>query len=408
MATRKSNPRRRKPFRKTVRGKTSRFSLAVGNRPTARGRRSSTAGKILPPLDVRTPRHLKEFEKRIKKGPITIIMVYADWCGHCHTMMPHFDAAAKSPNRSIQAVKVNDTMLEKVNETVNKNINQVAKPLNVEGYPSIIVVDNKGNKVTDLEPVRNTDTMKSIMENAGPLAENAGLANSANENPNEVVASVVKKDIVNLSKNIKPKSLTLANVGVENVGPVSLRKNINVGEDELKGSIASEPNTKKNLKLKALPAANLANAGLGLNNKKPTKEVAAEELAESIAPSPINAFSAPKSNKNKVTAPVAPAKEFAKEAEEITSLAAPITPPSISSDISESISNKLTPEQKIGGGSNRRGGSLISALTTTTYKLAPTAALLATAAYVIRGKKGTRRRTIKNRKTHKRRDHRRS
>lgn len=388
----------------SARNSALRYRTTSAGKRTVRRRKSSTAGKILPPLDVRKPKHLKEFEKRIKKGPITIILVYADWCGHCHTMMPHFDAAAKSPNRSIQAVKVNETMLEKVNETVNKNINQSAKPLNVEGYPSIIVVDSKANKVTDLEPVRNTATMKSIMENAGPLAENVGLNMvNRNEKPIEVVNNIVKNEIINLSKNMKPTNLTLANVGVEDIGTVSLRKNINVGEDNLKGSIASEPTKVDNFKLEGLSkAANLANAGM--NNKKPSREVAMEELKESIAPSPINIFSAPRANKNKNII-AAPSKELVKEAEEITSLAAPITPPSINSDISESISNNLTPEQKIGGGSYSKGGngSLISALTTTTYKLAPTAALLATAAYVIKGKKHTRRRAQKRKqKTQKR------
>ena len=122
-----------------------RYKPAAAGKRTVRRRRVSTAGKILPPLDVRSTKHLKDFERRIKQGDLTIILVWAPWCPHCHTMMPHFDAAAKSPNRSIQAVKVQDTMLPAVNQVLTSNINRAAKPLNVEGYPSIIVVDKNSS-----------------------------------------------------------------------------------------------------------------------------------------------------------------------------------------------------------------------------------------------------------------------
>jgi protein disulfide-isomerase len=137
--------------------------------------RRSTAGKILPPLDVRSNKQLKEFERRIKQGGITIVLVWAPWCGHCHKFMPHFDEAAKSPNRSVQAIKVEETMLPAVNAVLTKNINKSAKPLNVEGYPSLIVVDKNGNKVTEMEAVKNTEVMTNVMNNAGPLAEEAGI-----------------------------------------------------------------------------------------------------------------------------------------------------------------------------------------------------------------------------------------
>ena len=181
MATRK--------FRKSRARKTA--------RKTARRHRVSTAGKILPPLDVRSKKDLTEFERRIKKGPLTIIMVWAPWCPHCHTMMPHFDAASKSPNRSIQSVKVEEKMLPAVNQIMARNINKSVAPLNVEGYPSIIVVDKQGNAVTNVEPVRDTESMTSLMAEAGPIAENAGL-NGINKN---VFASNVKNSLKNIAKN---------------------------------------------------------------------------------------------------------------------------------------------------------------------------------------------------------------
>ena len=384
-----------------------------------------------------------------------IMMVYADWCGACHTMMPHFDAAAKSPGRSIQAVKVNEQMLQDVNKSINEKVNKSAKPLNVEGYPSIIVVDNKGNAVTEIEPVRNTESMTALMAQAGPLAETAGI-NRTNQNPNNVVNNVVKTGIKNIVSNVnnsaanenpinvnntsnamamtvnnasnamemttnnatnlmnmtsnvasmtannKNKKL-LTNLGIENQGLVTgvpkgnnmnlNSRNADVGEDELLGSIASKNNKNKNIKLASISPNKLANAGL--NTEKSVKE----SLKEATAPSPLNTFG---SVKNESKGPAISA-NIKKEAEAVTSLAAPLMPPSVGSDMeeSESISNKLTAEQKVGGGGYNRkdGGSLYSAMARTTYLLAPAAGLLATAAMVMKGKK--RKSSKKNRKTNK-------
>jgi thiol-disulfide isomerase/thioredoxin len=360
---------------------------------------------------VRSNKHLKDFEKRIKQGDLTIILVWAPWCPHCHTMMPHFDAAAKSANRSIQAVKVEETMLPAVNQVLTNSINKQAKPLNVEGYPSIIVVDKKGNKVTDIEPVRDTASMTSLMENAGPLAKEAGL-NTPNEDPQAVATSVknsLKMNKNNGNKN-KPKNI-LANIGMSEEGlvsgmpknavmngnslkPANSPKNIDLGEDELKGSIASMNTTNKAIKLNSIPTNQLGNAG------QPSKKASIEPPKEAIAPSPLNTFNAPKMT---VTAPPTNMKKLSQEAEEITSLAAPLTPPNAVEDMDtsenvESISNSLTPEQKVSGGGRASGGSLYSAMARTTYTLAPAAALLATAAMVMKGRKHSNRKTRKHSK----------
>jgi len=153
-------------------------------------KRSSVAGKILPPLDVRSASSLKDLEKRIRAGPLTMILVYADWCGHCHHMMPHWDRAAKTSGRSVQVVKVNDTMLGQVNSTVNQSINRRAQPIEVEGYPSILLVDNQGNKVTDMEAVKDSVVLSKAMKESGPLAEEAGLS-EAEDSPKNSIRSIV-------------------------------------------------------------------------------------------------------------------------------------------------------------------------------------------------------------------------
>jgi hypothetical protein len=300
--------------------------------------------------------------------------------------MPHFDAAAKSPNRSIQAVKVEESILPAVNQVLTTNINRSAKPLNVEGYPSIILVDKKGNAVTDLEPVRNTETMIKVMDNAGPLADQAGINKGINSEVGKNLKNSLKNiesitNTMNKPNNIKNSSLNtnkklLSNIGVEESGLVSGQlppKNIDVGEDELKGSIASVRNNK---------------------NKNISKEL----IKKTVAPSPLN-----KKEEVNVEAPSADIKKLSEEAEEITSLVAPLTPPNSNNDMEESISNSLTAEQKVSGG-GRRGGSLYSSLARTTYTLAPAAILLATAASVMKTRKNkTSKRSKKSQRKSKRR-----
>jgi thiol-disulfide isomerase/thioredoxin len=362
-----------------ARSKGLAFMAKAGAKKATRRRRSSVAGKIMPPLDVRSPKHLRELKKRIEKGPVTFILVWATWCPHCHTMMPHFDAASKTPNRSVQSIKVEESMLPAVNDYLSKNINRSAKPINVEGFPSIIVVDKKGNTVTDVEPIRNTATMSKVMTDAGPLAEKAGINNSnvPNMAANESVKTSIK-NMANENSTNKNKGL-LANIGAEETGlAVASTKNRNIGEEELKGSIAS-------LDLESIPTNKMNKAGNANSNSKK------ESLKNAIAPSPINTFSESKNKNNSL--PSAPA-AIKKEAEEITSLAAPMMPPNTSSDIENS-------SIKIGGG---HGGSLYSSMARAAYTLAPAAALLATAAIVSKGKKSsTRKHSKKHRKTHRRR-----
>lgn len=145
-------------------------------RKTARGHQQSTAGKILPPLDVKTKGSLNEFVKRILEGPITIILVYANWCGHCHHFMPHFDAAARSKQRSIQAVKLNETMMDAANEILKEKIGPSVTPITVKGYPTLKMISPTAEEITELDTVNDTKVMTDVVNNAGNLARNAGIS----------------------------------------------------------------------------------------------------------------------------------------------------------------------------------------------------------------------------------------
>jgi thiol-disulfide isomerase/thioredoxin len=336
----------------------SKKSKKLPSRKTVRRHKKSTSGKIKVPLDVRSEKDLLPLKKLLQKKPLTIILVYATWCPHCHKMMPHFDEAAKSPKNTVSAVKINETMLNSVNNFVKKNVNKDAEPISVKGYPSIILVNKKAEKVTDLEPVRDTDVMKKVMEESGNLAVTAGIDESLHLNKNkvnrnksasQVVEDVIEKNLVNVSSN------------------TGLAEKINLA------------NSNKNASME-----NKGNKG----NKK-------ESMENATAPSPLNSFAVTngsiKANgangANGKSLNLLPTKEMKEEAEQLESISGPVYPvsppsPNSSNDVdSVIISNKLSPAQKVGGG---RGGSLFEAMTRTTYTLAPAAALLATAAMVMR------------------------
>lgn len=303
-------------------------------RKTVRGHRQSTSGKIFPPLDVRSNNMMGELTKRIRAGPITMIMVYADWCGHCHHMMPHFKEAAKSPNRSVQAVMLNETMLNKANSSIN-SINQSAKPISVDGYPSILLVDQMGNKVTEVEAVKNTNTMTKVMNESGSLAVNAGITsvNRMSVNRMSVNRPSVNRPMLSMVQRNEPAEKIVENV-IENE-VISPAKNIEAMQytDIKPLSASTRPNFKQ--------AVGMEESGMAAQSSK-------QSLGD------MDTFS------------------VMTQAQEEPQ---PTTPPT-GHDL-KSIDNKLSENKKV-------GGSLYEAMARSAYVLAPTAALLATSALMMK------------------------
>jgi thiol-disulfide isomerase/thioredoxin len=141
-------------------------------------RRRSAMGRIMKPVDVRKKEHFKGLDERIRNGPLTLVFVYADWCGHCKTFAPYYDNAANNKGRSIQAVKVNENMLGDVNSHL-KSVMPHADEIQVNGYPSLILVDSNGKKVSEIEPVREESVMKEVMNKSGSLSKEMGNVNES-------------------------------------------------------------------------------------------------------------------------------------------------------------------------------------------------------------------------------------
>ena len=108
----------------------------------------------------------------IKSGPLALILVYADWCGHCHKYMPTWTKFEKTPGRTANIAKVHHDMLEKVPSI---------KDAKIQGYPSVIRVEPSG-KITDYKVPGSpevTNAMPTMRDTAAMMKELKAASNAA-------------------------------------------------------------------------------------------------------------------------------------------------------------------------------------------------------------------------------------
>jgi thiol-disulfide isomerase/thioredoxin len=345
--------RRTKRKAKIQKGKAGRRSQK-GRRAqkvtTARGHIQSTAGRIFPPIDVRHPKDIKELIKRLSSGPMTVVLIYADWCPHCHDFMPHFDEASNQSGRTTQAVKIRDNMVEKVNEIL-KRMNKLEHTIEATGYPTVKAMspevvtpevnNGKENLIIDIET--KPELVMESMKIAEPNVANANFLFNGN------MSAVNKVNKVKEPSKVKSKSK-------EKLGEA----------DEM---VALHDMTSRGSK----PSNQAMNLGKGKENKGEESEGEGEESdgEESEGEESEGEESEGEESEGEENE----LKERAKGAEELG-----VTRPNQKRDMRPM--NQIVP--------GVRGGSLIGAMSQTAYTLAPTAVLLATAKAMFNRKRATR------------------
>ncbi len=186
-----------------------------GNQPR------SVMGRLLPPVDITSPSQLKELDKRIKSGPLTLVLVYADWCGHCQRFKPMMKDLEMCEGRSIQTARVRDDMFPKSSISSAK----------IEGYPSLLLVKENGEvasfkngegDVTNAVPDHtNMERMKSIVRTAGtPSGQNVLLAAENVGDPIAPEVLAVPTNAANAttpSNGTVPKNIVADRLSAENV-----------------------------------------------------------------------------------------------------------------------------------------------------------------------------------------------
>ena len=98
-----------------------------------------------------------DFSEQLNNGK-KLVLIYADWCGHCKKIKPTWDKVSEKVNKEdeLKMVKINcgeGTPEQK----------QLMSKYDVDGYPTILIVDN--GKATPYEGDRTEDALLKQAQN---------------------------------------------------------------------------------------------------------------------------------------------------------------------------------------------------------------------------------------------------
>ncbi len=151
------------------------------------------------PVDVRSPEDVSQFEKILARGPITIVLVYADWCGHCVRYKENiWSKLLANPNRKLNLASVHYDQLENTSQ----------KQAAIKGYPSVLIVgsDKKAATFPDNGTAKKT--------NAFPKAQSLEVMEEmVTKDPKKVLSAPKFVEDIEASNNPKPLEKTMRGGG---------------------------------------------------------------------------------------------------------------------------------------------------------------------------------------------------
>ena len=128
-------------------------------------------------IDVKTIEDVGKLVEHIKNNVVTLMLIYADWCGHCGPFKEGiWKKLAGMKNRKVAMAQVNEKMLDHVKNHIPN--------LKIDGYPTNVLVGK------DMTPATMTDAETGEPTNALPNTRDmASMTKLVTADPAEVVAN---------------------------------------------------------------------------------------------------------------------------------------------------------------------------------------------------------------------------
>jgi hypothetical protein len=170
-------------------------------------------------IDVRRAEDIPMLNDILKKNKVVMVLVYADYCGHCHTYKDNvWNRLVADPNRKNGMASIHYDQIENTPFATTK----------LSGYPTILKVgedgapmkfknEQTGEEEFDYPEARNKEKMSEILNYEPENAENTAELNSSakesrltyNTNVNSLINSVKnKKGSLNPKKMATPPNHT--------------------------------------------------------------------------------------------------------------------------------------------------------------------------------------------------------
>lgn len=144
-------------------------------------------------LNVRNEAEADNALEIMKKSPMTIVLVFANWCPHCHSYMDEtWNKMKKLPSRApmveMDAASEEPGAKEAVQEFLRNIKTPEGAPMEVNAFPTVLSV-NKELVATPVENSRDESTMEELLMNNVPTEPKTKSENSP-ENATKNVASM--------------------------------------------------------------------------------------------------------------------------------------------------------------------------------------------------------------------------
>lgn len=172
-------------------------------------------GKVALPLDVRSSSDIPAFESMLENGPMAVVLVYADWCGHCDKYTKNVWNPLKSvKNKTMNMASVHYDQLENTSLSNAK----------LEGYPSVLVVGkdkipatfNSESGNTNAMPTSNdVSTMKRLV--TSPVSTSSSNSTNETELPDIVVPDETNTTVNNITPPDTNEDISYTNSKTEGV-----------------------------------------------------------------------------------------------------------------------------------------------------------------------------------------------